>query len=411
MISNRRAILHIGTEKTGTTALQQLLYSNASGLRRSNAHLLNSIEAPNNRGLVSFLMTDFDDHMRYMGITTLAGKSKHFSGFEGRFAREVQSLPIDATVIITSEHFSSRLASLDEVRGAHDFLRRYFEKIVVVCYFRPQSEWEISRYSTGLKLSETRGVEQAFELERADFYPVLAENWSRVFGRDNCLFRAYGSPDGKDFDVRRDFVELLNSIGVSLEESDLEFADDRSNESLSLLQAAAFLSINRKIPHWTEDIKSPVNGLNLELKKRVSKIPGLKVGKLRGLDATQEAVYAESNRAFAKEFLGNPGILERTEAVTPGPTAIPIEDVELLVRELTSALLDFVSEGASRTLLDKDADTLRDSAAKILDGKALSRQDALELLLLAHRARPAGPLILKMIDQLKSLKPRKPTSE
>jgi hypothetical protein len=57
-----KCILHIGTEKTATTLLQNWIYENEAGLAKAGIALTRSAGAPNNRKLVSAHQREIDDY-------------------------------------------------------------------------------------------------------------------------------------------------------------------------------------------------------------------------------------------------------------------------------------------------------------------------------------------------------------
>ena len=60
-------------------------------------------------------------------------------------------------------------------------------------------------------------------------------------------------------------------------------------------------------------------------------------------------------------------------------------------------------ERVGPVLLDIHAEHLRDVAEAIISGSSLTSQSALDLLLLAQRIRPEGPVIRRMIQELKAI--------
>ena len=89
-----RLILHIGTEKTGTTAVQNFLYQNRQSLLQRRIGLLSSIDSPNNRKLYAYCLPEdkFDDYFWDLNIRDVTAKGAYFSGFESTFSSEVESL-------------------------------------------------------------------------------------------------------------------------------------------------------------------------------------------------------------------------------------------------------------------------------------------------------------------------------
>ena len=56
----KKLYLHIGTEKTGTTLLQEWLYTNKKKKRKNGIYLPNQLEEPNNILLPTYFQASLD---------------------------------------------------------------------------------------------------------------------------------------------------------------------------------------------------------------------------------------------------------------------------------------------------------------------------------------------------------------
>ena len=150
--------MHIGTEKTGTTSIQNYLYLNQKKLKSSGFHFIQSAGTTNNRALPSFCMNEdrFDDFFRDQGIKTLEQKHDFRKTFLEEFENEIRSAPSSVhTFIMSSEHFHSRLRSEEEVDNVYKLLSAYFDEFKIICYLREQVDTCTSFYSTHLKSGGT----------------------------------------------------------------------------------------------------------------------------------------------------------------------------------------------------------------------------------------------------------------
>ena len=149
-----KAIVHIGTEKTGTTSIQNFLYKNRKKLRGGGYHFLQSAGKTNNRALPAYCVDNdrIDDFYPQLGITTLEDRLTHERAFIREFEHELATLPKHIhTVVISSEHFHSRIITEAEMDNVHALLTTYFDDIQIVCYLRDQITTCTSYYSTVLK--------------------------------------------------------------------------------------------------------------------------------------------------------------------------------------------------------------------------------------------------------------------
>ncbi len=390
-----KLVLHIGTEKTGTTLLQNWLYANQQALSDQGVFLSDQLGKPNNRKIVAYFMRHLDDFARQRKITNLAQKEIYFEGFEAKFRAEIaQARARHHTMVISSEHFHSRLSSLAEIETLAAFLTEEFDEVKVLCYFREQSSMRESLYSTGLKTATTTLLEEfdAEEDARRYYYNFdrIATNWSEAFGVSHCDFRIYdraGFPEG---DIR---LDMLSAFFTPLDPTKMSFERVSSNESLSLLQGRMLLAINRIAPYWAEGGGlNPVNRLFKSLVMRCTKLGHGRLG--RGGDQAFAARFADSNRRFFETFLSSyKGFSVAAPQSQPDET-LPLDTVADLVEEVVDV---FVRGTGDRILTDMDADVLRDVALNYERGQPPSHAEALALMRLARRARPRGAVIQKKI--------------
>lgn len=303
-----KLVLHIGTEKTGTTLIQDWLYRNQENLSRSGFYLSNILEKNNNRKLVSFFQNGLDDWAATKGITSLDEKDAYFEGFPDDFRREVENASKNHhTMIITSEHFHSRLQGRNPVSALAGFLSEVFSTIKVVGYFREQSQMATSLYSTAMRVSSKDTIKDFMgNVTPQNYYYnffQIGQNWASAFGKENCDFRIYMRDRFLNGDLRQDFAK---AIGSPLDYHSLNYDVKSSNESLSSLEAALYRVVNEEIPYWKED-GSGVNTLNPRLKRAISSSEAVKKGAII-YDGAEEIFdrFRESNRRFFEEFF--PGV-------------------------------------------------------------------------------------------------------
>lgn len=392
-----KLLLHIGTEKTGTTLLQQWLYANKAALSQQGVFLSDLMGKPNNRKLVAYFMQGMDDFMKREKIRSAAEKAQYFQGFEDSLVAEIaQARQSHDVMIISSEHFHSRLVGQGEVEALAAFLSRHFSEIKVLCYFREQASMRESLYSTGLRTATTTALD-AFDAgadEDRYYYNFfrIATRWSEVFGRAACDFRIYDRAAFAEGDLRRDF---LTAVPCALETVWLDFAVERSNESLSLLKGRVCQTINALVPYW-----APAGGLNPAnrfFKTLIDRCGTLKVGRiLDGQKQDFSASFSNANRRFFETFLPQSSGFPKGGSEERRSADLPIAQVAEIVDDLSGTLINGVKD---RLLLDRDADVLRTVALKYESGQRLTQEEAVALMELAARARPGGKFIKKKLGE------------
>lgn len=397
MTQKMKLYLHIGTEKTGTTFLQKFLYENRNRLSDQGVFLSKFLSTPNNRSLVHYFSDQKDDYWARNGIKNLEDKARHYEGFLEGLTKEICSAEHTHDImLITSEHFHSRLVDEASIHNLAEFLSNLFREVEVICYLREQSAVRKSLYSTNLK---GRGT-QAYASFNADAdenstyynYYNLVARWSNVFGIKAMKLRLYDRDQFEGNDLRADFLSLL---GDEINPSALDFEVSSANESLSFLQAEAFRAINENCQRYLED--GGFNPVNIQLKKAAYSTSALKQGEIS--DPVQVRFFErfkESNERLFREFLpGTPPFHE------PTVSAPQYDKKEFSLNDLAAIVYSLFSEVTRSidtvTLQDKDASMLRDIALKYERNDALSKDDAINLMGLAARARPNGSVIRKML--------------
>jgi hypothetical protein len=244
----KTCILHIGTEKSGSTALQSWLYQNSQSLSENGIYLSHSLGFPNNRSFASYFAQTLDEWCFKNRIHDSNQKDLYFTSFEFDLRKELLlALRRHNVVVITSEHLHSRVTKKDEILGIRDFLLSVFDKVIVVCYFRPQSQMALSLYSTSLKFGHTKNLDDFMgEVSPNSYYynfERIAENWSSVFGNENCVFKIYSPKTLKMNNIIIDFIEFLGA------EYDWAIPpQNNSNPSLSKKLVQIYRYINIFIP-------------------------------------------------------------------------------------------------------------------------------------------------------------------
>lgn len=263
-------IIHIGMAKTGTTSLQKFLYQHESLLLEQRVGLLRSFSRPNNSEFAAFFQKNQNGAwFTHNGVHTKDEKARHFFDFEERFEAELERLSglfgeartKPRRLLITSEALHEGLETAKELSFLKQFLLKYFQEIKVIAYFRSSDSLIDSLYSQRLKTFETSGPD--------DFAKKMAfaskwnprdafELWSSVFGKESVDFIDIEKKWGKTFDVRRDFVGLLNTMEVGLPIDQFQFSENRANKGLNPSQRYLFMMTNRFFPFWCETHSRPI---------------------------------------------------------------------------------------------------------------------------------------------------------
>lgn len=214
----KRCIVHIGTEKTGTTAIQTHLRSN------HHAYLREGILYPGAAGRDRDSQWEFaacvhpapwkQDMGRALGIEDAAGQTAFTEAFRKALDAEFETHSRADTLVISSEHFQSRLATEKMVAKLKAFLEPWVERFEIVVYFRRQDRLALSLQSTRLKSSAQLPHDDILKAWKATpayyAYDQLYQRWQAVFGADAMRPRLYTPERRSDGDIVADFCRLCD---------------------------------------------------------------------------------------------------------------------------------------------------------------------------------------------------------
>lgn len=150
----RTAIVHIGLEKTGSTAIQRWLAFNQQALQAAGILMPKSIGYPNHTKLVSACLDDgaVDNIKSHHLFVTGFSESRFRAAVFSDLAHEVQQAdPSWHTLVISSELISSRLSSDAEINRLVNEVGRYVDHIHFVIFLRRQDQLALSRFSSILR--------------------------------------------------------------------------------------------------------------------------------------------------------------------------------------------------------------------------------------------------------------------
>jgi hypothetical protein len=219
-----RLIIHIGTHKTGTTALQQFLHANREPLAASGFHYATPPHGIQHSNLVANALNVGESRVVRAFLT------KHLEVARRRGAH---------TILVSAENFYAMSVlsamqrrqvcanSVGRDRALIETLQSLMPKGIatsqIVCYFRRPDRYAESLYSQHVK----RGIifDGTFDDLLPIIKPALLYNknirlWSDVFGKENCVVRLYELVGA---DIAGDFTRNVINI------DDIGYFSDKRN--------------------------------------------------------------------------------------------------------------------------------------------------------------------------------------
>lgn len=311
MRTDLKAIVHIGTEKTGTSSIQLFLRKNRRALQAEGYHFLQSAGKTNNWALPAYCAeeTRFNDFYRLQEVETGMPLQEFRQDFIGKFEAEIRSLASNIhTVVISSEHFHSRLRTDKEMDNIRQLVSRFFDDIRIICYLREQAETCASWYSTSMKSGSTYSFYEFVRRCRPESYYFnyfdMLCNWERHFGLDSMEVALFDSGSFLNRNLLDDFASRVDPALVGR----LSKSIHAVNESLKPMGQALCRALNIAIPASDDD---PVaNDLRGKCKDIIAR---RLTGKGQQIDAArQRQIYdsfAESNEKLRQKYFAAQDVL------------------------------------------------------------------------------------------------------
>lgn len=214
--------IHIGSQKTGTTAIQGLLNANSQLLRQAGFHYIKA-------GRNHIAHNDLNMRLKRGNGKTVCDA----------VVAEIGTSPVDNHIISSELFFRPGAAS-----AFRQFLpKSIIRKTKVICYIRRQDKYLEAMYKQLVKNNRIAPDPQAFFLSRRDglAYSKVLNAYADVFGQKNVIVRTFERQNFPDGSVTNDFAEIL---GLNITKR-FQLSDATSNKSLSVAVSEMLGAINR----------------------------------------------------------------------------------------------------------------------------------------------------------------------
>lgn len=175
--------------------MQKLLVDNADLSQEHKIYFPMNFGGGNCSELVAAFKSDYSIFWGHLGLTPVQALERRNS-ICAEFQSILSTLPSDATVVLSSEHFSSQLVGRTEIIRLHHFLEKIFTEIKVLIFLKDQASLAEGRTWETLKNGAIRfqwAEPSSEELFLPYFnYKRLLLNWIEVFGKENLIVRNFG---------------------------------------------------------------------------------------------------------------------------------------------------------------------------------------------------------------------------
>jgi hypothetical protein len=333
----KRAILHIGTEKTGTTSIQKFLYENRIKLGANGMLFPASAGFISNQHLVVFGKQSPEADLAPQSLDV--NDAEELAAWKEQFTQEhcsevlaFQQRHQDSTLIYSAEHLQSRLTTIPEIKRVARLLRPLFDQIEVVVYLRRQDLYAHSAHSTSVRGGKQIGF--SFDSINAQGpyydYRLLLQNWSEVFGEDSLKVRLFEKPRLTGNDVVSDFQSV-----TGIDRLGLDLVKPKSvNKALSFTAICVLQEFNKLADSDSRLLGYSKSDVRLYLIDAVQEIQD-SFGRVLPARASASAFYDQfkaGNQWVADRWLNGEGFTENFEAypeINSGEPEIPDLDMKL----------------------------------------------------------------------------------
>jgi hypothetical protein len=257
-------ILHIGTEKTGTTSIQQFLKKNRDKLYQNRVYVpLSPMVNNGNHRWIPAIANDVDfvdGFILGQQFKSEEDKKEKISWHKSQFLSECQDAAKRCdTLVLTSEHFQSRLRKEEEITRLRDFLGEVFDEVRIIIYLRDPLKTAISLLSTAIKsggaqVSLPAPNEPSFE--HVCNHGSTVRKWEKCFPDAEMVVRRFE----KDLLIGGDVViDFCCQVIDDFHREDYEYSA-AFNETLSLTGMALLRKLNIQFPRLIARRNNPLRG-------------------------------------------------------------------------------------------------------------------------------------------------------
>ena len=208
-------ILHIGTEKTGTTSIQVMLHSHHDELLKEGVLIPQSMFKPSH---IQFTVCAFEDEPEHniwkaVGLRDEAGFTKHCTKVINRIKEEINDYN-PKKIIISDEHINIYLDSEKRLSRFKELCDEIGVVTSVIIYLRRQDEFRLAMLSEGVKRNNPMLIDPNYILPCYPDIPYrfnylqIVDKFASLFGKEKIVIRIYDRKSLVSHDICSDFLAL-----------------------------------------------------------------------------------------------------------------------------------------------------------------------------------------------------------
>lgn len=334
-----KCIVHIGTEKTGSTTLQSFLQLNASALHAQSMFFPTIAGTPNHYAL-AMATSDFDEpNIARIREDLAINSPANQRAFAARLGQEILDAMAKAgcdTLLLSSENFHHGMRSPASVAKLRSFLNSLgFETIQIIVYLRRPADLINSWYSTAVRWGETSHeppdvLQSGCDSLAVDCrYDATLKRWENEFGRDSMCVRIFERQTLVGGSVIDDFASVT---GISLDAS-MAIPGD-TNVSLSHDSIEVMRRVNVLLGDSKDRSSLALRNVIADAVEQAFGTSSKYTMPSRLYDAYQAAYAASNERVRATYFPQRASLFEDSRTPPPSAPALTVADHDRIAQRI-----------------------------------------------------------------------------
>jgi hypothetical protein len=330
-----KVVLHIGSEKTGTSSIQAWCTRNREALKARGILYPRSLGQPNHTKLACYAVRakPVNDLRKSLRIFAPEAFDRFRAELPGEFRREVEASGCQ-TLLASNEHCSSRVSTREEIQAIRALIEQACGEVEawrIILYVRRQDEMLESSYSTTVKSGSVKPFRLPMGTQdpRLNPLPVL-DLWAAEFGLAQVSVAVFDRTELHGGDV---VADLMARLGIEDAADPKAFAPvPRANLRLSGLAVEFLRRFNAHVPAFDAEGVNPARRNVVRVLESLPDTAPLQLADEAAMTAFC-ARFDEVNAEIARRYLGRAdGQLFRPREAKARQGAPARLDVEAAVR-------------------------------------------------------------------------------
>lgn len=249
-------ILHIGREKTGTTALQAFLRKDIKRISNGYYYFPTDITMWNSNRAFTALFDNSLNYHFYRGLKIKNWDQHNILSkrIEDDIVNQIHESKRQnyKCWIISTENLSTNVFTTDQVLSLKNFIDQHFNLKKIVCYVKDQYSDAISRYAQRIRKGENLVFDE-YASSLTPNNPLFSHNsyfniWNSFFEKDKICVENYVSENGSSKNIIHDFM----TRHLHLDEKLVKAEGYRLNSKFNYVATECFSHVNKKFPRWSD---------------------------------------------------------------------------------------------------------------------------------------------------------------